>query len=299
METVLEINDLSKRYGANLAIESLNFQVPKGSVFGILGPNGSGKTTTLGIVLNVLNASAGSFHWFGSSENPSKSLKRVGAILETPNFYPYMSGTSNLKIVADIKNCDPKRIPEVLELVNLYERGKDKFKTYSLGMKQRLAIASALLNDPEVLVLDEPTNGLDPQGIAEIRELILNISQQGQTIIIASHLLDEIEKVCTDVVVLKKGNLLFQGKVNELSVGNEEILIEVASKDLKELSEILQTYPSVLEVKPNDSKTLLVKAKANLTTQELNEFLFSQGIIVSHLVLKPKSLETQFLELTA
>lgn len=299
VETVLEINNLSKQYGKTLAIDTLSFQVPKGSVFGILGPNGSGKTTTLGIVLNVLNATSGSFQWFSNSEAPSQSLKKVGAILETPNFYPYMSGAGNLRIVADIKNCNPERIPEMLALVNLQGRGKDKFKTYSLGMKQRLAIASALLNDPEVLVLDEPTNGLDPQGIAEIRELILNISQQGKTIIIASHLLDEIEKVCTDVVVLKKGNLLFQGKVDALSVGNEEILIEVASNDLKKLAEILQTYPSILEVKSNDTKTLLIKAQSSLTTQELNEFLFSQGIIVSHLVLKPKSLETQFLELTA
>ena len=242
MESVLSIQHLNKHYGRLHAVNDLNLEVPRGSVFGILGPNGSGKTTTLGMLLDVLSVDSGAFYWFGKPSNKAVR-KRIGAILETPNFYPYLNAVRNLKIVADIKGAPYDQIGEVLKRVGLYERRNDSFKTYSLGMKQRLAIAGALLNNPEVLVLDEPTNGLDPQGIAEIRELIVRISQEGVTILLASHLLDEVEKVCTDVAVLKKGQLLFLGKVDQVLGDRDTTLFEVASEDLDGAEGRLQLAP--------------------------------------------------------
>ena len=207
MNKVLEIHQLTKRFGSFTAVNNISFSVEKGNVYGLLGPNGSGKSTTLGMILNAINPTAGSWKWF--DQNPdNNSLKRIGAIIESPKFYPYLSAQKNLEIVADIKEASHSKIDEKLELVGLISRKKDKFQHFSLGMKQRLAIAAALLNDPEVLILDEPTNGLDPQGIIQIRELIIKIAEQGTTIILASHLLDEVEKVCSHVVVLNQGKML-------------------------------------------------------------------------------------------
>ena len=194
MNNILTLSNITKFYGRIRALNSVSFQVPAGSVYGLLGPNGSGKTTLLGIVMNVLQASEGTYSWFG--ENPSeKHRQQIGTLLETPNFYHYLSGERNLQIAAAIKNRDAGDIPRVLEIVKLTERRHSKFNTYSLGMKQRLAIASCLLGDPQVLVFDEPTNGLDPAGIAETRTLIRNLSREGKTIILASHLLDEVENM--------------------------------------------------------------------------------------------------------
>lgn len=294
-ENVLSIQNLSKHYGRLKAVDNLTLQVQPGDVFGILGPNGSGKTTTLGIVLSVINATGGSFSWFG--KEPTKDdRKKIGAILEVPIFYPYLSGETNLKIFADIKGCSYKSIPEVLEIVDLTDRKKSKFQTYSLGMKQRLAIASALLGDPEVLILDEPTNGLDPQGIAEIRELIQKIAHRGITILLASHLLDEVQKICSHVVILDKGRNIYTGKVAEMI--NASAHIEVGADDMDALEDVLMEDENIIGIE-KDKLIMLVKAKEGYDSAQLNKYLFSKGITLTHLNTRKKSLENYFLELLA
>ena len=296
MEHILSIHNLSKHYGNIHAVDDVSFSVDKGSIYGLLGPNGSGKTTTLGIILGVIQPLAGNYQWFGQHPSPD-SLKRVGAVLEQPNFFPYLSGINNLKIVADIKGADHSRIDEVLELVNLKGRGNDKFKGYSLGMKQRLAIAGAMINNPEVLVLDEPTNGLDPEGIIDIRNLISNIASMGTTIILASHLLDEVEKVCSHVGILKNGKLLFSGEVGTVlqSSGPSEYL-EMAAENMEELVKVLNTYPGLKEIQKEGQK-LNVTFEEKPDVKSLNQFLLGENIVLTHLAVKKSSLEDQFLEL--
>lgn len=293
MDSILSITALSKNYGAVQALKKLNLNIPKGSIYGLLGPNGSGKTTTLAIVLNVLKATEGSYKWFDGPFN-FKAKRKVGAILETPNFYPYLSAYQNLKIVAEIKELKNPNFMSVLRLVNLEERAHSKFKTYSLGMKQRLAIASALLCDPEVLVLDEPTNGLDPQGIAEVRQMILDIAAQGITILIASHLLVEIEKVCTHVAVIKKGNLLYSGLVD--GIAKDTGFIELSSTDNRMLKTALEKLPEIEKI-TEEANHLRVSGTATLTPEWLNRQLVQNGIYVQYLEQKKTNLETQFLEL--
>jgi len=294
-ENVLSIQNLCKNYGRIKAVDNLCLQVQSGNVFGILGPNGSGKTTTLGIVLSVINASGGTFSWFG--KEPSKEdRKKIGAILEVPIFYPYLSGETNLKIVADIKGCSYDSIPELLDIVDLTERRNSKFQTYSLGMKQRLAIAASLLGNPEVLILDEPTNGLDPQGIAEIRELILKISTRGITILLASHLLDEVQKICSHVVVLEKGKNIFTGKVSDIV--NASTLVEVAAEDMASLELKLKENENVISVE-KENMIFLVNLKESYQSDDLNRSLFSQGSTLTHLAIRKRSLENYFLELTS
>lgn len=294
-EKILEINALSKRYKKVKALDQLNLSVERGMIFGILGPNGSGKTTTLGILLGVINASEGNFSWFGNGQH-DENRKRIGALLETPNFYPYLDAVKNLKIVARIKQLDnvDHRIEKVLKSVNLFDRRNAKFKTFSLGMKQRLAIASALLNDPEVLVLDEPTNGLDPQGIAEIRALILEISKNGKTIVIASHQLDEIEKVCTDVVILKKGIAIRQSGIQDV-IGTARQII-VGASDLTEIEKRLPTLAGVTLNSKND-KVIVLDVDEKISTQQINQYFFDNQIVLSELREVKKSLEHQFLEI--
>lgn len=295
-EKVLEIKSLSKRYRKVKALDQLNLTVEKGMIFGILGPNGSGKTTTLGILLGVINASGGTFSWFGNGES-DKNRKRIGALLETPNFYPYLNAVKNLRIVARIKKLDnvEERIENVLKAVNLFERRTSKFRTFSLGMKQRLAIASALLNDPEVLVLDEPTNGLDPQGIAEIRNLILEIANKGKTIIIASHQLDEIEKVCTDVVILKYGVAIKQSGIENIIGSSRQII--VGSDDLSKIESLLPSIEGV-HLNSKKDKTITLDIDGDMSTQQINQYFFDKGIVLSELREIRKSLEDQFLEIT-
>lgn len=295
METILTIQNLSKRYGRIQALKNVSFSIQKGHVYGILGPNGSGKSTTLGIVLSVVNKTSGDYKWFDGNVQTHEALKKVGAIIERPNFYPYMTAEENLKLVCKIKNINYSKIEEKLNLVGLSERKNSKFSTFSLGMKQRLAIASALLNDPEILILDEPTNGLDPQGIHQIRDIIKEIASQGTTILLASHLLDEVEKVCSHVVVLRKGEVLYSGSVDAMSAN--EGFFEVSSEDNLALKSALYNHQAIAEVKDEDGK-VLVYLKADLSAQELNQFLFSKNIILSHLVKRKNSLEAQFLELT-
>ena len=298
MPSVLTINHLHKRYGKIHAVNDLSLEVEEGSVFGILGPNGSGKTTTLGMLLSVIRPDSGSFAWFGESAESSRraaaSRKRIGAILETPIFYPYLSAVENLKIVAQIKGCSYQRINEVLRTVDLLERKDDQFKTYSLGMKQRLAIASALLVDPEVMILDEPTNGLDPQGIAEIRSLIVQIAQRGKTILLASHLLDEVQKVCTHFAVLRRGRRIYTGRVDEALSGTDTI--EVAAENMERLQQLAQQFPFTEQVLCENGM-LRVRLRTEKNSADLNRFLVEQGMVVSHLSQKTKSLEQQFLEL--
>lgn len=290
--TILTICDLRKNYGRIQAVDGLSLEVKKGQVFGILGPNGSGKSTTLGILLDVINKTGGEFSWFG--EKPVKEhRKHIGAILETPVFYPYLTGRQNLELVRKIKEAPEHHIEKTLTIVGLAGRQNDRFKTYSLGMKQRLAIASALLADPEVLILDEPTNGLDPQGIAEIRGLILDIAKQGKTIILASHLLDEVQKVCTHFAVLSKGKLLHTGPVEDVTQGVDNV--EVQSDDERIIG-VLESS-ALAEKIWQDNSYLMVKMKAGYTSSDLNRYLFENEIIASHLLTRKKTLEKQFLEI--
>jgi ABC-2 type transport system ATP-binding protein len=295
LETILSIKNLHKRYGYVHAVNNVSLEIQKGNVYGILGPNGSGKSTTLGIVLNVVNRSSGEFEWFGGKFSTHEALKKVGAIIERPNFYPYMTAQENLELVCKIKGIDYSKVTEKLELVGLAERKNSKFKTFSLGMKQRLAIASALLNDPEILILDEPTNGLDPQGIRQIRDLIRIIANQGTTILLASHLLDEVEKVCSHVIVIRNGVTLYQGTVNGITAN--EGFFELESDNLEQLKTALQYFFQIEKIEKEDKK-LLVYLKNNLEPSELNSYLFKQNIILTHLVKRKHSLEEQFLELT-
>ena len=294
-ETILSIKNLNKRYGALQALKNVSFDIHKGNVYGILGPNGSGKSTTLGIVLNVVNKTSGKYSWFGGTMETHQALKKVGAIIERPNFYPYMTGKENLELVCKIKGINYAKVNEKLELVGLTHRQNSKFSTFSLGMKQRLAIASALLNDPEILILDEPTNGLDPQGIHQIRDIIKQIATKGTTILLASHLLDEVEKVCTHVLVLRKGEILYTGLVDGMSAN--EGFFELQADDMEHLIVVVKMHPTVKNVVKEDGK-VLVYLKDNLEAKELNRFLFEQNVVLSHLVKRKNSLEEQFLELT-
>ncbi len=301
MSSVLTIDNITKFYGPVRALNEVSFEVPKGSVFGILGPNGSGKTTLLGIVMDILKPTKGNFLWNGKPGS-NEQRKHIGTLLETPNFYHYLSGEKNLKIAAAIKEKGKEDIPMVLEKVNLFQRKDSKFSTYSLGMKQRLAIASTLLGNPDILVFDEPTNGLDPAGIAEIRELMKDLSRQGKTIIMASHILDEVEKVCTHVAIIQKGILKTVGTVNEvLSATAGEAInileIEIAADNIAALEDLLKDFPGVLKIQ-NTGINLSVQCNETITASAINKFCFEKGVVLSQLNLRKKTLEKRFLEIT-
>jgi ABC-2 type transport system ATP-binding protein len=293
VETILSIHELSKRYGKIQAVKKLSMEVGRGQVFGILGPNGSGKSTTLGMTLNLVKPDTGRFEWFG--QKPSKeSRKRIGAVIETPNFFPYLTPVQNLKIVADIKGLGYGDIPRVLQVVSLYERRDSRFRTFSFGMRQRLAVASALLGAPEVMILDEPTNGLDPQGIAQIRELIISVASQGITIILASHLLDEVQKICTHVAVLSKGNKLYSGEVSKVLAVSD--CIELSAMDNDMLQAAIRTHIHFKTLSIAEDK-ILAYFSEEVPPQEVNLFLQQKGIVLSHLAERKRSLEQHFLEL--
>ena len=292
---ILSVDGLKKYYGPVKALDGISFSVPKGTVFGILGPNGSGKTTLLGIVMDVLKPSGGSYKLF--EEEPKNFLRsKIGTLLETPNFYHYLSAANNLKIAASIKGIDEVEIDRVLKIVNLTARKDSKFSTYSLGMKQRLAIASALLGDPEVLVFDEPTNGLDPVGISEIRNLIKELQRLGKTIIMASHLLDEVEKVCTHVAILKKGKIISSGNVDEIFTQSD--IVELESENSQDLLEAIKSLPGFLNVVQNGNTFTTSFNQGEVKLADINRFLFQKGIVLTKLNLKKKSLESKFIELT-
>ena len=299
---VLEINNITKHYKTVTALNNVSFSVPEGSVYGILGPNGSGKTTLLGIILDILKPSSGSFTLLGKSAD-ADIRKQVGTLLETPNFYHYLSAEKNLRIAAHIKGKGFNEIDNVLQKVNLYQRKQSKFNTYSLGMKQRLAIASTLLGDPDILVFDEPTNGLDPAGIAEIRELMKELNRQGKTIIMASHILDEVEKVCTHVAIIQKGVLKTVGTVQEVlnaaptGTGVATLEIELASDSITALETILRQMPGVINVITGEN-SISAEVEESTTPAAINKYCFEKGIVLSQLNLKRKSLEKRFLEIT-
>ena len=296
MEPILSINGIAKAYGPIKALKGVSFDVPEGAVFGILGPNGSGKTTMLSIILDILKADTGNFAWFGKPGSP-ETRKQIGSLLETPNFYHYLSAVDNLNITHAISGRgDVADIDRVLEIVKLSERKKSKFSSYSLGMKQRLAIGAALLGDPQVLVFDEPTNGLDPVGIAEIRELIKELAKRGKTIIMASHLLDEVEKVCTHVAILKRGTLITAGQVDEV-LSNEDI-VEVSANDPAQLLSLLNSFPGYTNIKQDGKLVQLFFPVGTASLEAVNRFCFEKGITLNLLTVKKKSLETKFFELT-
>ena len=296
MHPVLSIHNISKKYSTVQALQDVSFEVPRGCVFGVLGPNGSGKTTLLGIILDILKANNGHYLWFGQKEN-YQVRKKIGSLLETPNFYHYLSAVNNLKITQAIsQRGTEKDIDDVLEKVNLAQRKNSRFSSYSLGMKQRLAIGAALLGSPDVLVLDEPTNGLDPVGIAEIRILIKQLAAEGKTIIMASHLLDEVEKVCTHVAILKKGVLLTAGAVDEV-LANEDI-IEIAASDMDALKRAVQNIHGYTRLKEESNVLQLFFPKGTATPELINQHCFNSGVVLNSLSQKKKSLETKFFELT-
>lgn len=295
MEKILSVKNLTKKFRRTV-VNNISFDVERGNVYGLLGPNGSGKSTTFGMLLSTINPTSGEWYWFGKKGTDPDTLKKIGAIIEQPNFYPYLSAETNLKIVAEIKGTSHQRIDEVLQIVNLLDRKKDTFKTFSLGMKQRLAIASAMLNNPEVMILDEPTNGLDPEGIIQIREIISNIAKQGITIIIASHLLDEIEKICSHVIVLKEGNSIYSGRVDEITANNGYFELKADNNTLlMSALEELQWFTSIKQ--EGDMLKANIRDDASISASNLNQKLAEKGIYLSHLNKKKMSLESQFLEL--
>lgn len=294
-DNVLSIQSLSKSYGALQALAAVSFDVPKGSIYGILGPNGSGKTTLLGILTDVLRPDSGQFTLLTESD-PVLARKRIGTLLETPNFYPYLSAYKNLEISAAIKGVSTVEIDPVLDRVGLLARKHSKFSTFSLGMKQRLAIGSALLGNPEMLILDEPTNGLDPNGIAEIRNLIKGLSQEGRTVLMASHLLDEVEKVCTHVAIIKNGRLLASGSVGEVLASDDVIALRAA--DLERLAEILPGIKGYVSQDRLESRILLHADLGVGSLEEINRYCFEHGVVLEHLALQRASLEAKFLEIT-
>jgi ABC-2 type transport system ATP-binding protein len=275
------------------AVNQLSLTVESGQVYGILGPNGSGKTTTLSMLMGIVAPDGGTFRWFGQKPSPAANI-RIGALIETPNFYPYLNLEQNLKVVCRIKSIDERDIFRVLSLVNLRERSRSRFATLSLGMKQRLALGALLLGDPEVLVLDEPTNGLDPEGIAEVRNLIRQVASTGKTILLASHILDEVEKVCTHVVVLKKGNKLAEGKVDSLIQGRDLVILE---SDEPEKLNISLSQSSLVESFSREGLEFRVELKPDVKHADLNRELIGSGIVLSRMEVRKNRLEDQFLEL--
>lgn len=294
MDNILSITAISKTFKTVKALKNVSLNIPKASVYGILGPNGSGKTTLLSIILDIIHADQGSFSWF-NGEQDQNYRKRMGSLLETPNFYHYLSGLENLKIASRIKGKADADLEEILRVVGLYDRKDSTFSSYSLGMKQRLAIGSALIGDPEILILDEPTNGLDPTGIAEVRELIQDLNRKGKTIILASHLLSEVEKVCSYVAILKNGVVLNEGSVFE-TLGSESIL-ELSADNLTELEEALKGYPGILSIKKS-GELLMVMHDGSIKAAEINKYLSKKGIYINYLKEIKKNLESFFIELT-
>lgn len=293
---ILSVENIAKSYGAVRALQGVTFDVPEGCVYGILGPNGSGKTTLLGIVTGVLHADSGCYSLFGDAgAQRNVQRKKIGTLLESPNFYHYLSAYDNLLIAAEIKEVAASGIDRVLHKTGLYERRNSRFSTFSLGMKQRLGIASALLGDPRVLILDEPTNGLDPEGIAEIRSLIKELGAAGHTIIMASHLLDEVEKVCTHVAILKSGKLLAAGRTDQILAGED--IIELSGADLDAISTVLRGAFPQSRIMIEDGLIQLYLPVGTIDTGSLNRLCFDRGIVLDRLILKHQSMENIFLEL--
>lgn len=293
--SILTITNLTKYYGKNKALDNLNLRIEAGNIYGLLGPNGSGKTTTLGIILGILSQSSGSYEWFDGKYG-DKHRRRIGSILETPNFYPYLNADKNLEIIAQIKKAQSVDYDELLELVDLKERRKSKFSTYSLGMKQRLAIAATLIGDPDVLIFDEPTNGLDPQGIAEVRNILQKVAGLNKTVIMASHILDEVEKICSHVCIIKKGKLLATGTVGQILT--DDITLEISALDMDSLEQAIrdQAWVTSITRKNNHLECMIKKTQS---ADQVSKWAYEQGFYPTHLVVRKKSLEEEFLTITS
>jgi len=293
---VIETTGLTKRYGDNLAVDGISFAVERGQVFGFLGPNGSGKTTTIGMLLGIITPTAGEIRLFGMTGHRGlhRARRRTGATLEQPNFYPYLSGLDNLHIVANVKRAPRRSIDEVLDLVRLAERKGDRYKTYSLGMKQRLSLAATMLGDPELVVLDEPANGLDPEGMREIREIIADLAAAGKTIFLSSHLLWEVERTCSHVAIIRRGRIVRQASVGEITAGTT--VAELRGPDLAAIATALEAYPETLSVEVDGGAVLAELRDDDLAA--LNRFLAGRGVYVSHLAARERSLEEVFMQLT-
>lgn len=295
MSNILTVHELTKHYGKITAVDQLSLDVPAGVIMGILGPNGSGKTTTLGMVLGVTRPSSGNYTWF-DRPNDDHQRRRIGSLLETPNFYPFLNAIENLKIVAHLRQVDQPDFDQALKTVNLYERRLDAFRTYSLGMKQRLAIAASLLGDPEVLILDEPTNGLDPRGIAEVRDTIRAIGLSGKTILMASHILAEVEKTCTHVAILQKGKLLASGPVG--AIINSDQIVELDAPDRAALHAWAPTLPGLSKWElDEETGRIILYFPEDQDLSKLNQIALEQGISFNWMSQRRRSLEAEFLAL--
>ncbi len=297
----IQASDLTKRYGTSgaksvLAVDRISFAVEEGQVFGFLGPNGSGKTTTIGMLVGTIKPTGGSFNLFGASDPKGLMVARarLGATLETPNFYPYMSGRDNLCVAAAVKGVGRPRIDECLELVGLSDRAKHRFKTYSLGMKQRLALAATMLNDPELIILDEPANGLDPQGIREIREVIRVLANRGKTIFLSSHLLTEVERTCSHVSIIRQGRIVACGAVAEV-VGEGGAML-LRAEDTEALAGAMRAYPETTSVRRTDEGIVAALNADDVTS--VTRYLAGQGIYLTYLAPYRLSLEEVFIDLT-
>ena len=300
-DSVIETFGLTKRYGRRgarsvLAVDGVSLSVERGQVFGFLGPNGSGKTTAIGMLAGVVRPTAGSFSLLGATgpRELAEARARVGATLETPNFYPYLSGRDNLRIASAIKGADRSRVEECLELVGLADRSRHRFGTYSLGMKQRLSLAATMLNDPELVILDEPANGLDPQGMRAIRAIIRDLAVRGTTIFLSSHLLWEVERVCSHVAIVRKGRIVALGPVEEVASGDISALVR--AEDETALLEALAEYPDGKGARRGREGVIVSLASDDLAA--LNRYLAGCGIHPSHLARRRQSLEEVFVELT-
>lgn len=293
---VIETHDLTKKYGKLVAVDHISFQVERGQVFGFLGPNGSGKTTTIGMLLGIITPTEGEVTLLGRSGRRGlhEARQRVGATLEYPNFYPYLTGRQNLDLVADVKGVRAPAVDQALELVGLFDRQKDQFKKYSLGMKQRLALASTVLGDPDLVVLDEPANGLDPEGMREIRDIILRLADQGKTIFLSSHMLWEVERTCSHVAIIKKGRIVAQASVEDFV--QSAVVLGLRADDMERLQEAAGQFPGTAKVWREDD--LVVTELESEAPAELNRFLAERGVHVSHLAPHRRSLEDAFIELT-
>ncbi|WP_425155455.1 ABC transporter ATP-binding protein [Candidatus Palauibacter sp.] len=300
--SIIETQGLSKRYAAirgdgTLAVDQLSVQVEAGQVYGFLGPNGSGKTTTIGMLLGIITPTGGSFRLFGGS-SPAElhaARQRIGATLEYPNFYPYLSCRDNLRLVARVKGREETEVQEALDVVGLAARQKTKFKACSLGMKQRLALAATMIGDPELIILDEPANGLDPAGQREIRDIIRELAARGKTIFLSSHVLHEVERTCTYVSIIESGRLIREGSVDEITSARAEAAVG-ADMDMEALQLAVAEFEGASNTRVVDGRVLAQLAGGGLS--ELNRFLSERGIYASHLSLERQSLEDAFMEIT-
>lgn len=295
--TAISVSDLSKKYDDRLAVSHINFEVPLGSVCGFVGPNGSGKTTTMRMLLGLITPTTGKGHILGEPiEHPEKYLSRVGAMIEGPAFYPALSGHENLMVLARLGGFPAERVQTLLEKVGLGERGKSKYKTYSLGMKQRLGIAAALLPNPKLLMLDEPTNGLDPEGIQEVRALLRDLANEGTTVFVSSHLLSELEIISDYIVMLRKGEIVFAGPIGDLMTKQQPTIIAKShhNNDLAKIAQIAEKAGHHAVIR-NDSVHILAPME---WASQLNQAAFDAGIVLAQLAPQLPNLEETFFEMT-